>query len=156
MQYNLKTNMATWDRIARAILGIGLILIGIIYGGILFIVLSAGLIFLAYKEFGDKINKIWFYLASGAIALASLQFHGFLFILIIILALSLFVAMQKGNVLFILLDVAVILLVIKFGPVLSSKSLLYTTIGIAGFPILGTAVLGFCPLYEKYGFKTNK
>ena len=154
--YNPQTNMATWDRIVRTILSIGLILIGIMYGGILFLVLSAVLIFLAYKELGDKINKVWFYLASGAIALASIQFHGLLFILIVILALSLFVAMQKGNILFILLAVAVILLVIKFSPVLSLKSLLYTIIGAAGFPILGTAVLGFCPLYEKYGFKTNE
>ncbi|PMP91478.1 MAG: hypothetical protein C0173_03415 [Desulfurella sp.] len=173
---NLQTNIATWDRVVRAILGIGLVLYGIKQGGVLFVLLSIGLILLAKEIFAKKINKYWFDLiAAGLVALA-IAYRGIWFDISILLTLSIMLYIAQGGLLIVLLGIVFIIFLNKLpgseilnwvlehillvilhliGISFSIHAILSDVIGMIGLFLLETAALGFCPIYSKIYSKKN-
>ena len=173
---NLQTNMATWDRIVRAVLGIGLVLYGIKQGGVSFVLLGIGLILLAKEIFAKKINKYWFDLiAAGLVALA-IVYRGIWFDISVLLMLSIMLYIAQGGLLIVLLGIVFVIFLNKLpgsailnwvlkhilkiilhliGISFSMHAILFDVIGIIGLFLLGTATLGFCPIYSKINSKKN-
>ena len=173
---NLQTNMATWDRIVRAVLGIGLVLYGIKQGGVSFVLLGIGLILLAKEIFTKKINKYWFDLIAVVLVALAIVYRGAWFDISVLLMLSIMLYIARGGLLIILLGIVFVIFLNKLpgskilmwalkyifktilhliGISFSIHAILLDVIGIIGLFLLGTATLGFCPIYSKINSKKN-